>query len=727
MSLQRSSRLAVRQHHAIVCVLLLLASLHSPTTLGQSPSSTPSTSSKPSTPKAPQKEHISLWHDNKVNDPFFWLREKNNPEVRKYLEAENAYTEAMTAEVQPFADALYKEMLGHIKQTDLGVPLRRGPFYYYSRMQEGKQYPIRCRKKAAPDGSFNDKAAEEVILDQNELAKGMKFFSLGAFQVSDDGNLLAYTTDTTGFRQYRLNIKDLRTGDLLPDSADRVTSVEWCADNKTLFYSTEDAITKRANIVWRHPLGDEAEPVYLEKDRLFDVEVSRSKDLKMVFLQSSSIDTWEARYLPSDRPNADFKIVLPREKGHKYSVEHRDGLFYLRTNQGANNFRLVTAPIADPSPKNWTELLPKRDQILLHNVELFKDYLVVAERSAALDRFRVYDFLKKQWQDVSFPELVYSASLNDTPEFTSHTFRFSYQSLVTPSSTIEYDMASGKRTVLKQQEVPGYDPTQYATERQWAIARDGVKVPLSIVYRKGLKKDGKAPLFLYGYGSYGAGMSASFSSNRLALLDRGMVYVIAHIRGGNEMGESWHDDGMLMKKKNTFFDFVDSAEWLIANHWTNKDRLVIEGASAGGLLMGAVTNLRPDLFRAVHSGVPFVDVMNTMLDASLPLTVGEYLEWGNPNEKPAFDYMRSYSPYDNLERKAYPAILVTTSFNDSQVMYWEPTKYVAKLRTLKTDSNPLLLKCNMSAGHGGSSGRYDYLKEIAFQYAWLMSQVGITK
>ena len=409
-------------------------------------------------------------------------------------------------------------------------------------------------------------------------------------------------------------------------------------------------------------------------------------------------------------------------------MEHRDGLFYLRTNRGANNFRLVTAPIADPSPKNWTELLPKRDEILLHNVELFKDYLVVAERSAALDRFRVYDFLKKQWQDVSFPEMVYSASLNDTPEFTSRTFRFSYQSLVTPSSSIEYDMASGKRTVLKQQEVPGYYPTQYATERQWAVARDGVKVPLSIVYRKGLKKDGKAPLFLYGYGSYGAGTSASFSSNRLALLDRGMVYVIAHIRGGNEMGESWHDDGMLMKKKNTFFDFVDSAEWLIANHWTNKDRLVIQGGSAGGLLMGAVTNLRPDLFRAVHSNVPFVDVMNTMLDASLPLTVGEYLEWGNPNEKPAFEYMRSYSPYDNLERKAYPAILVTTSFNDSQVMYWEPTKYVAKLRTLKTDSNPLLLKCNIAGGStGGSSGRYDYLKEVAFQYAWLMSQVGITK
>lgn len=718
MSSQCHASLTSNYCRGIVCSLLLLVGPILPTALGQSPASPP---------KAPQKEHISLWHGNKVNDPFFWLREKNNPDVRKYLEAENAYTEAMTADLQPFTDTLYKEMLGHIKQTDLGVPVRRGQFYYYTRVQEGKQYSINCRKKAAPDGSFDDKANEEVILDQNELAKGMKFFSIADFVVSDDGNLLAYATDTVGYRQYRLSIKDLRSGELLPDSADRVTSVAWCADNKTLFYSTEDPITKRTNIVWRHPLGDESEPVYQEKDRLYNVGVNRSKDLKMLFLHSTSTDTWETRYLPSDQPNGDFKIILPREKGHKYSVEHRDGLFYLRTNQGAKNYRLVTAPVSDPSPRNWTELLPKRDPVLLHAVELLQDYLVVAERSAALDHFRIYDFRKKQWQDVGFPEEVYSASLSATPEFTSHTFRFSYRSMVTPSTFFEHDMASGKQTKLKEQEVPGYDPTQYTTERQWAVARDGMKVPLSIVYRKGLKKDGHAPLFLYAYGSYGASMPASFSSNRLALLDRGMVYVIAHIRGGGEMGEPWHDDGMLMKKKNTFFDFVDSAEWLIANGWTSKDKLVIEGGSAGGLLMGAVTNLRPDLFRAVHSAVPFVDVMNTMMDASLPLTVGEYLEWGNPNEKAAFEYMLSYSPYDNIERKAYPAILVTTSFNDSQVMYWEPTKYVAKLRAMKTDSNPLLLKCNMSAGHGGASGRYDYLKEVAFQYAWLMNQVGITK
>jgi oligopeptidase B len=688
------------------------------TSFGQSP---------PSPPTVQQKQHISEWHGGKFNDPFFWLREKANPDVRKYLEAENAYTEAITADLKPFAEELYKEMLGHIKQTDLGVPVRRGAFYYYSRVQEGKQYPIRCRRKAAADGSYDKDAPEQILLDQNELAKGLRFLSVGAFEVSDDANLLAYTTDSTGYRQYRLNVKDLRTGELLPDSAERVTSVEWCSDNKTLFFATEDAITKRTNMVWRHALGDEFEPVYQETDRLFTIGVGRSKNLKMIFLRSASTDTWEARYLPSDHPQGTFKVVLPREKGHKYSVEVRDDLFYIRTNREAKNFRLITAPISDPSPKNWTELLPSRKDVLLQNIEVFKNYLVVSERSAALDHFRVLDFQKKDWREADFPEPVYSAFLTPTPEFTSQAFRFSYQSMITPPSVFDFDMASGKRTLLKKEEVPGYDASKYATERQWATARDGVKIPLSIVYSKDFKKDGQGPLFLYGYGSYGAGMPASFSGNRLVLLDRGVAYVITHIRGGNELGETWHDDGMLTKKKNTFFDFIDSAEWLIANKWTSKDRLMIEGASAGGLLMGAVTNLRPDLFKAVHAGVPFVDVMNTMLDASLPLTVGEYLEWGNPNEKPAFDYMLSYSPYDNLEKKPYPAILVTTSFNDSQVMYWEPTKYVAKLRTLKTDSNPLVLKCNMGAGHGGSAGRYDRLKEIAFEYAWLMSQVGIRK
>jgi oligopeptidase B len=681
----------------------------------------------PPPPTAAQRSHVVVWHGQRVEDPFFWLREKSNPEVIKHLEAENAYTEAMTKDLKPFADTLYKEMLSHIKQTDLSVPTRRGAYFYYSRVQEGKQYPIQCRKKAAGDGSFDEKAAEEVLLDLNELAKGLKFLSLGAFQVSDDANLLAYTTDTTGFRQYRLSVKDLRTGATLPDEAERVGSVEWCADNRTLYYTTEDPVTKRSNMVWRHPLGDETEPVYQEKDRLYNVRLGRSKDRKMLLLHSTSTDTWETRYLPSDQPGGTFQVVLPREKGHKYDVEHRDGLFYIRTNRDAKNFRLVTAPVSDPSPKGWKELLPHRADVLLDRVEVFKDYLVASEKSAALELFRALNLGSGQWHEISFPESVYAASAMPTPEYTSHTFRFTYQSPITPSSVYDYDLAARRQTLLKRQEVPGYDPAGYVAERQWAVARDGVKVPLSIVYRKGLKKDGLAPLFLYGYGSYGFGMPAGFNSSRLCLLDRGMVYVIAHIRGGDEMGEGWHDDGMLLKKKNTFFDFIDSAEWLIANNWTSKERLVTEGGSAGGLLMGAVTNLRPDLFKAVHAAVPFVDVMNTMMDASLPLTVGEYLEWGNPNEKAAFDYMMSYSPYDNLARKSYPAILVTTSLNDSQVMYWEPAKYVAKLRTLKTDANPLLLKCNMGAGHGGASGRYDRLKETAFEHAWLLSQVGIDK
>jgi oligopeptidase B len=680
----------------------------------------------PQPPVAKQVEHISTWHGEKVADPFFWLREKSNPDVIKYLEAENAYTQALTKDLQPFVESVYKEMLGHIKQTDLSVPVRRGSYFYYSRTQQGKQYPIQCRKKAAADGSFNDKATEEILLDQNELAKGLKFLSLGAFAVSDDANLLAYSTDTTGFRQFRLYIKDLRTGAILPDSAERVTSVEWCADNRTLYYTTEDPVTKRSNLLWRHPLGDESEPVYQERDKLYTIHLSRSKDRKLLLLMSFSTDTWETRYLPSDQPEGGFQIVLPRKKGHKYEVQHREGLFYIRTNQGAKNFRLVTAPVTDPSPKKWKELIPHREDVLLDHIDLFQDFAVASEKSAALEHFRVFNFQVEQWHETSFPESVYTAFLMPTPEYTSHVFRYGYQSLVTPNSVYDYDMATHKQTLLKREEVLGrYDPSQYTTERQWAVARDGLKIPLSIVYRKGLKKDSSAPVFLYAYGSYGYGTPAGFNSNRLSLLDRGMVFVIAHIRGGDEMGEAWHDDGMLMKKKNTFFDFIDSAEWLIANQWTSKDRLVIEGGSAGGLLMGAVVNFRPDLFKAVHAAVPFVDVMNTMLDASLPLTVGEYLEWGNPNEKPAYDYMRSYSPYDNLARKAYPAMLVTTSLNDSQVMYWEPTKYVAKLRSLKTDGNPLLLKCNMGAGHGGSSGRYDKLKETAFQYAWLMSQVGI--
>ena len=673
-------------------------------------------------PVANRIEHREERHGATVMDNYFWLRDKSNPAVIEYLKAENAYTDALTKNLKPFEDALYTEMLGRIKQTDLSVPTRRDGYFYYSRTEEGKQYPIQCRRKGNMD------APEEVLLDGNELAKGHSFLGMGAFQVSDDSNLLAYTIDVTGYRQYTLHVKDLRTGQTLPDTAERVTSLEWASDNKTLFLTTEDAVTKRSDHLWRYPLGSKIEPVYEEKDELYTIYTSRTRDKKFIILGINSTDTTEARYLASDRPSSDFHVFLAREKKHRYDIDHREGLFYIRSNKNAKNFQILTTPESDISPSNWKVFVAHQSDVLVQGVDLFKNFAVVLEKSKALNGIRMLDFRTGQWHSISFPEPVYSAFPAGNPEYDTHVFRYTYTSMITPSSVFDYDMETHKATMLKQQEVlGGYDPTQYVSERQWATVRDGAKVPLSIVYKKGFHRDGTAPLFLYAYGSYGIGTPATFNSQRLSLLDRGMVYVIAHIRGGDEMGEAWHDDGMLMKKKNTFYDFVDSAEYLIHEKWTSRDRLVIEGGSAGGLLMGAVVNLRPDLFRAVHAAVPFVDVMNTMLDASLPLTVGEYLEWGNPNEQAAYDYMKTYSPYDNLEKRAYPAMLVTTSLNDSQVGYWEPAKYVARLRTLKTDSNPLLLKVNMGAGHGGSSGRYDRLKEQAFEYAWLMSEVGITK
>jgi oligopeptidase B len=678
----------------------------------------------PAPPVAPRVEHREQRHGATVIDNYYWLREKSNPKVMDYLKAENAYTETMTKDLKPFEDALYKEILGRIQQTDLSVPVRRGQYLYYSRTQEGKQYPIQCRRKGSMDG------AEEVLLDLNELAKGRKFVGLGGFAVSDDQNLLAYTTDYTGFRQYGLQVKDLRTGQTLSDTTERVTSLAWATDNKTLFLVTEDAVTKRSDKLWRHVLGSAAfEPVYEEKDELYEIDLDKTRDKKYIFLDISSKDTTEVRYLRADHPQDALAVFLPREKKHRYYVDHREGQFYIRTDKSDKNFEIVTAPESDPSAKNWKVFVPHQENTLIEEIDLFQDFAVVAEKSEAVNHLRVHNFKTGAWTAISFPEPVYSAFPGGTPDYDSQTFRYTYQSFITPSSVFDYDIRTGKSTLLKQQPVlGGYDPSQYVSERLWATARDGVKVPISIVYKKGFPRDGKGPLFLYGYGSYGLGTPATFSSSRLSLLNRGMAYAIAHIRGGDEMGEQWREDGMLMKKKNTFFDFIDSAEYLVQQKWTSKDRLVIEGGSAGGLLIGAVVNMRPDLFRAAHAAVPFVDVMNTMLDASLPLTVGEYLEWGNPNEQAAYDYMKTYSPYDNLEKRAYPAMLVTTSLNDSQVMYWEPTKYVARLRTLKTDQNPLLLKIKMDpAGHGGSSGRYDRLEDQAFEYAWLLSQVGITK
>ena len=678
----------------------------------------------PLPPSAPRIEHCEQRHGETIVDYYFWLREKSNPAVLKYLEAENAYTAAVTKHLQPFVEKLYNEMLDRIKQTDLSVPVRRGNYFYYSRTEQGKQYPIQCRRKE------NMNAAEEVLLDQNELAIGHAFVSLGAFHVSDDQNLLAYTVDYSGFRQYTLQVKDLRTGKLLSDTAERVTSVEWASDNQTLFFTTEDETTKRPDKLFRHALGDPASILlYDEQDETYDVELHRSRDKQFIFLNIESKDTTEYRYLRSSDPAADLSVFVPRRTKHRYYVDHREDLFYIRTDRTSRDFEVMTTAETETPEEFWTPFIPAREGTLLEDLDLFQTFAVSVEKSEALNHLRVYNFAEKSWNSIAFSEPVYTASPGSTPDYESTTYRYTYESFITPPSVFDYNTGTETSMLLKREEVlGGYDPSHYESQRLWVTARDGVRIPISIVYQKGFERDGKQPLFLYGYGSYGIGMSATFASTRLSLLDRGMAYAIAHIRGGDEMGEKWRLDGMLTKKNNTFFDFIDCAQYLINERWTSSDRLVIEGGSAGGLLMGAVTNMRPDLFRAVHAAVPFVDVMNTMLDPSLPLTVQEYLEWGDPNEKPAYEYMKSYSPYDNLRRGPYPAILVTTSFNDSQVMYWEPAKYVAKLRTLKTDENLLLLKIKLEpAGHGGASGRYDRLKDTAFEYAWLLSQVGISE
>jgi oligopeptidase B len=676
----------------------------------------------PPTPPMAEKNAKTLKiHDTTLVDEYFWLREKSNPKVLDYLRAEDAHTEAVMKPTSAQQEKLYKEMLSHIKQTDVNVPYRWGNYFYYSRTEEGKQYPIYCRKKGRLE------APEEIILDQNELAKGHKFMSIGAFNPTDDGNLLAYSTDNTGYRQYKLQIKDLRTGQLLPESVERVNSIVWATDNKTIFYVTEDAVNKRSDKFFRHVLGtDKTDLIYEEKDEMFDIGVGRSRDRKIIVLEAFAKTSTEVRYIPADNPNAEWKIILPRQAEHEYDVDHRGNLFYIRTNKGAKNFRVVTAPVSDPSEKNWKEFVAHRPAVKIAGIDLFADHAVLSEWENGLQQLEIHDFKTGKQHRVEFPEPVYATGLGANREFNTAVVRYNYQSLVRPNSVFDYDMNTRKATLMKQTEVPGgFDTKNYRSERAFAIASDGTKIPLSIVYKNGVKLDGSAPLLLYAYGSYGASISPGFSSNRLSLLDRGVIYVIAHIRGGGELGEEWREAGRMMNKINTFTDFIASAEYLVKNKYTSSERLVIEGGSAGGLLMGAVTNMRPDLFKAVVSHVPFVDVINTMLDASIPLTTSEFTEWGNPNEKAAFEYMLKYSPYDNVAAKNYPATLVKVSLNDSQVPYWEGAKLVAKLRTMKTDKNPLLLKVNFGAGHGGSSGRYDALKEIAFDYAFMLWQMGI--
>ena len=675
----------------------------------------------PQPPMAEKKTKTTNIHGTTLVDDYFWLREKTNPAVIAHLQAEDAYAQTVMKPTEALQAKLYKEMLSHIKQTDTNVPYRDGNYFYYTRTEEGKQYAIFCRKKGSVD------APEEILLDVNEMAKGQKFMSIGLFQPSDDGNLLAYSTDNTGYRQYVLQVKDLRTGEVFPERIERVTSFTWANDNKTFFYVTEDAVTKRSDKFFRHVLGtDKMDLVYDEKDELFDIGTGRSRDKAVIFLEAFSKTSTESRYLKADDPNGTPKVIIPRSPEHEYDVDYRNNLFYIRTNKGAKNFRIVTAPVSDPSEKNWKEFIAHNPAVKIEGISLFADHAVLSEWEGGLQQLDVLNFKTNKRNRITFPEPVYSAGLSANREYNTSVVRYAYNSMVTPNSTFDYDMNTGKSTLLKQQEVPGgFDRANYQSERVFATASDGTKIPMSMVYRKGVKMDGSAPLLLYGYGSYGASIPPTFSSSRLSLLDRGVIFVIGHIRGGGELGEEWRQAGRMMNKMNTFTDFIACAETLIKNKYTSKDRLVIQGGSAGGLLMGAVSNMRPDLFKAVVSQVPFVDVLNTMLDATLPLTTSEYIEWGNPNEKAAFDYMKTYSPYDNVAKKDYPAMLVKVSVNDSQVPYWEGTKLVAKLRTMKTDHNPLLLKVNFGAGHGGSSGRYDALHETAFDYAFMLWQMGI--
>src|SRR2546423_8368513 len=675
----------------------------------------------PTTEKKPKVTDIN---GDRMVDNYFWLREKSNPVVIAHLEAENAYGAAVMKPTEGLQEKLYNEILSHIKQTDVSVPYRWGDYFYYTRTKEGQQYPIYCRKPRSVDAPY---APEQSLLDLNEMAKGQKFMAVGSFAPSDDGNILAYSTDNTGYRQYTLHFKNLKTGELLPDHMDRVDDIAWITDNKTIFYVTEDEVSMRNGKLWRHVLGnDKYELIYEEKDELFDIGVSRTRDKAVILLGAFSKTSTEFRYIPANDANATWKVIVPRQADHEYDVDHRGSLFYIRSNKGAKNFRVVTAPVSDPSENNWKEFIAHRPTVKVESIELFSDHAVVSEWENGLQQIEIVNFKNNARHRIAFPEPVYAASLAANREYKTTVVRYNYQSLTTPGSVFDYDLNTSQATLLKQQEVPGgFNKANYKSERVFATAADGTRIPMSVVYRRNVKLDGSAPLLLYGYGSYGISIPPTFSAGRPALLDRRVVYVIAHIRGGGELGEPWREAGRMMNKINTFTDFIACGEHLVNNKYTSKDRLVIQGGSAGGLLMGAVTNMRPDLFKAVVAQVPFVDVLNTMLDASLPLTTSEYIEWGNPNEKTAYEYMKKYSPYDNIHKANYPAMLVKVSLNDSQVPYWEGSKFVAKLRDYKTDNNPLILKVNMGAGHGGASGRYDAIHEKAFDYAFMLWQMGI--
>src|SRR3989338_3135432 len=678
------------------------------------------TPADPGPPVARRAPTVAVVHGERREDGYAWLRAKDDPEVRAYLEAENAYSDCAMAPTAAFQVALYQEMLARIKEDDATVPVPFGGFSYYSRTEQGKQYPIYCRRAGSPE------APEQVTLDLNRLAEGHAFMALGAYRVTDDGRRLAYATDVTGFREYTLHVKDLATGELAPERIERVAAVAWAAEPDVLFYVTEDD-AKRPHRLWRHRLGAPAdELIYEETDPLFRLHVERSRSRSWLFATSASFTSTEVRCLPAADPGGAWRVILPREPDHEYDVDHGTGpggdLFYIRTNGGGRrNFRLVTAPADDPRPSRGTERPPHRDDAMLEGVGGLAGHWVALERADGLLRLRVTRLADGASHHVAFPEPAYEVTPEGNAEFATTRYRFRYQSFVTPPSVFDEDLDTRARTLLKRTEVlGGFDPARYRTERLHAPAPDGTRVPISLVRPTDAPRDGSGPLLLAGYGAYGIPYPVTFSSNRLSLLDRGVTVAIAHVRGGGELGKRWHDDGRMLAKRHTFTDFLACADFLVAAGYASRGRLAIEGGSAGGLLVGAALNLRPDVCRAAVLRVPFVDVVNTMLDESLPLTIGEFEEWGNPKIHAQYEYLKSYCPYTNLAAGRYPAMLVRTSLNDSQVMYWEPAKYVARLRTLKTDDAPLLLKVNLAAGHGGASGRYDAIREGAFDYAFVL-------
>ncbi len=663
-------------------------------------------------------------HGHTRIDNYYWLNQRDNPEVMAYLEAENAYKETVMAHTKDFQEKLFNEIVGRIKQTDMSVPYKDQGYYHYIRFEEEGEYPIYCRKKE------NLEAKEEIVLNVNEMAKGHDFFNVAGYSTSSSNNLIAYGVDTVSRRLYTLYFRDLTTGEAFDDQILNTSGrAAWANDNKTVFYALKDTTTLRPYKIMKHVLGTDPsqdKEIYVEDDETFNIGVYKTKSKKYMIIAAYQSLSTEYRFLDADNPDGEFKIIQPRERDHEYSMDHFQDKFYIHTNLDAKNFRLMETPVNKTTKENWKEVIPHRDDVLLQGFEIFKNHLVLSERKNGLTQIRIIKWADKSEHYLDFGEEAYLAYISMNPDFDTHLLRYGYTSLTTPNSTYDYDMNTREKTLLKREEVVGdFNPDDYVTERHYATARDDTKVPLALVYRKGLEKDGNNPLLLYGYGSYGSSTEPTFRSVRLSLLDRGFVYAIAHIRGGSEMGRYWYEEGKLFNKKNTFYDFIDCAEYLIEKKFTNPDKLFAMGGSAGGLLMGAVVNLRPDLWKGIIAGVPWVDVITTMLDSSIPLTSSEYDEWGDANKKDYYDYMLSYSPYDNVESKDYPAMLVTTGYHDSQVQYFEPAKWVAKLRALKTDNNPLIFHINMEGGHGGISGRFRRLRETALEYAFMLDLVGI--